>query len=34
MVAVPAKSLKPPRTVVTIAWRAEKPSRVWVVSMA
>ena len=30
--AAPSNSLNWPRTVVTIAWRAEKPSRLWVMS--
>ena len=30
--AVPSNSVNWPRTVVTIAWRAEKPMRVWVTS--
>ena len=33
-VAVPANSLNEPRTLVTIAWRATKPMRVWVGSRA
>ena len=33
MVAAPANSLNTPRTVVTIAWRAEKPMRVCEASM-
>ena len=31
--AVPETSLKAPRTLVTIAWREEKPTRLWVGSM-
>ena len=32
MVASPAKSVNAPRTVVTMAWRAENPTRLWVTS--
>ena len=31
--AVPSNSLNAPRTLVTIAWRATKPMRVWAASM-
>ncbi len=34
MVALPSKLVNAPRTVVTIAWRAEKPRRVCVASSA
>ena len=33
VVAEPSTSLKAPRTLVTMAWRAEKPTRLWVGSM-
>ena len=31
--ALPSNSLNAPRTLVTIAWRATKPMRVWAASM-
>ena len=33
MWAVPSNSSNWPRTVVTMAWRAEKPMRVWLASI-